>query len=100
MSENSRRVTLFELERWLDSLLEELIGQQRARVSARAQALNPRLTEEDLLQPHDIPELRSDPEWNYEDGVLAGFYASQMAIRASLRSEEFGQERSNSTVEK
>ena len=69
----------------LDRLLDEMIVQQRKRVLEQARRLNPKLTEDDIAQPHDFPELATAPEWNYEDGVLAGYCAAQMAIRAQMR---------------
>lgn len=65
--------------------LERLIEHQRRRVLTLAQELNPRLTSDDVLQPHDYPELRESAVWNYEDGVLAGMMAAQIAARAELR---------------
>jgi hypothetical protein len=69
----------------LERLFEELITHQRKRVLEAARRLNPSLTEDDITQPHDFPELSTNPEWNYEDGVLAGYLAAQMAVRARLR---------------
>ena len=69
----------------LEKLFEELIAQQRKRVLEHARRLNPQLTEDDVQQPHDFPELAGSPEWNYEDGVLAGYCAAQMAVRVKLR---------------
>jgi hypothetical protein len=73
------------MEAELEKLFEELIAQQRKKVLALARRLNPRLTDDDVQQPHDFPELASSPEWQYEDGVLAGYCAAQMAVRAQLR---------------
>jgi len=72
----------------LELLLEEMVAQQRARVLQRARALNPRLTDDDVQQPHDFPELAGSPEWQYEDGILAGYQAVQAAMRATLRKLE------------
>ena len=72
----------------IERLLEELIAHQRKRVLEHARRINPRLTEDDVQQPHDFPELAASPEWNYEDGVLAGYQATQAAIRAQLRKLE------------
>ncbi len=69
----------------LEALFEELIAQQRKRVLDEARKRNPALTEDDVQQPHDFPELATDAEWNYEDGVRAGYLAAQMAVRARLR---------------
>ena len=69
----------------MEHLFEELIAHQRARVLKRAQRLVPRITADDVLSPIDVPELAADVEWNYEDGLLAGYLAAQMAVRAHLR---------------
>jgi hypothetical protein len=76
------------LEAELERLLDEMIAQQRARVLAQARRLNPKLTDDDVQQPHDFPELAGSPEWNYEDGILAGYQAIQAALRATLRKLE------------
>jgi hypothetical protein len=69
----------------IDTLLVEMIAQQRRRVLEHARRLDGTLTEDDVQQPHDFPPLASSPEWNYEDGILAGYQAVQAAIRAELR---------------
>ena len=74
------------MQQLLDELLEGLVVYQRKRVVERAQLLDPRLTEDDVLQPHDVAVLRLDPLWNYEDGVLSGYLSAQIAIRSKLRS--------------
>jgi hypothetical protein len=68
----------------LDRLFEELVAYQWKKVKALGERINPRLTDEDLAQPHDFPELSSSAEWNYEDGVLAGYRAAHAAVRARL----------------
>lgn len=78
---DDRQRTAAEMER----LFEELVAHQRGRVLARAQRLVPRITADDVLSPVDVPELAADPAWNYEDGLLAGYLAAQMAVRAHLR---------------
>ena len=74
-----------EITAELDKLFEQMIAQQRQRVLAHARRLNPKLTEDDIQQPQDFPELHGAPEWQYEDGVLAGYCAAQAAVRAQLR---------------
>jgi hypothetical protein len=69
----------------LERLLDEMVTQQRTRVLDHARRLNPRLTEDDVQQPHDFAELAGSAEWNYEDGVLAGYQAAQAAMRATMR---------------
>ncbi len=68
-----------------EDVLAELIAQQEAKVRGCAARINPRLTGDDLLQPHDFPDLARDPVFNYEDGVLAGLRAAGAALRARLR---------------
>jgi hypothetical protein len=72
----------------IERLLEEMVVQQRKRVLTHARRLNDRLTEDDVQQPHDFPELAGSPEWNYEDGILAGYQAAQAAVRAQIRRSE------------
>ena len=69
----------------METLLEQMIAQQRAKVLAVARSLNARLTEGDILSPHDFPELAESPRFNYEDGLLAGLLSAQIAMRARLR---------------
>lgn len=65
-----------------DRLLERSIEHQRRKVLAVARRLNPRLTADDVMQPHDFPELRDNGEFQYEDGILAGLLSAQVALRA------------------
>ena len=64
-------------------ILATLITQQETKLRAFAARINPRLTADDLLQPHDFPELARDPGFNYEDGMLAGLRSAEAAIRAA-----------------
>jgi hypothetical protein len=73
------------IARELEALFDELVAHQRNKVLAEARRLDPQLTEDDVQQPHDFPVLAASPEWNYEDGILAGYLAAQMAVRAKLR---------------
>lgn len=69
----------------LEALFDQMIAQQRARVLEIARRLSPRITADDTLQPHDVPELAADPRFNFEDGLLAGLISAQMAARAQRR---------------
>ena len=73
----------------IESLLQQMIDQQRRRVLDHARRLNPRLTDDDVQQPQDFPELAGSAEWNYEDGILAGYQAVQAAVRAQRRRENW-----------
>jgi hypothetical protein len=66
-----------------DSLIEQMISGQQQRLRALAARIAPHLTEEDLLQPHDHAQVRDHPDFQFEDGVLAGYLAVRAALRAS-----------------
>jgi hypothetical protein len=68
-----------------DELLEGMIAQQRGKVLRLAHEAVPNLGLDDVLNPHDHPELKAHPTFEYEDGLLAGLLAAQMAIRAELK---------------
>jgi hypothetical protein len=60
-----------------------MIAAQRKRVTELARRIEPTLGPDDLLQPHDHPALATSPDFNFEDGVLAGYLAVRAALRAS-----------------
>ncbi len=66
-------------------LIGAMVAQQEAKLLALGRRLVPHLTAEDLLQPHDFTALRESPEFNYEDGILAGLRAAVAALRAASR---------------
>lgn len=65
------------------ALLDELIEQQKQKMLQFAQRYFPQLTEEDLLQPNDYPELENHPLFRYEEGILEGLQTARMALLAS-----------------
>ena len=69
----------------LEELLTELELGQKKQLLAIGRRLIPFLTEDDVLQPNDYPELENNPYFRYEEGVLAGIQTVQMAIRASSK---------------
>lgn len=62
---------------------------QTKKVIDLARRLLPNLTAEDIRNPHDFPEL-NDPDWQYEDGVLAGIQSVRIALRAMRNRREDG----------
>ncbi|MEB3188034.1 MAG: hypothetical protein VKP72_11420 [bacterium] len=72
----------------LESLFDRMIVHQREKVIEIARQLVPHLTPDDVLNPHDFPQLDADAQYNYEDGILAGFISAQMAIRAEFASRD------------
>jgi len=69
----------------IDRLLEEIAEGQRRKLLAFGRRIIPQLTSDDVLQPNDFPLLDHHPEFRYEEGMLAGLQAAQIAIRANLR---------------
>lgn len=69
----------------MERAIDELAAAQLDTVAALAKRINERLTPEDLRNPQDFPELAHDPDFNYQDGVLAGLDAARMALRRAAR---------------
>ena len=68
-----------------EALLEQMISQQRAKVLRLAREAVPHIGPEDVLNPHDFPELKAHPTFEFEDGLLSGLVAAQVALRAEHR---------------
>jgi hypothetical protein len=64
----------------LENLFEELIAGQRKKLLKYGQRIVPQVTEDDLLQPNDFPELENHPAFRYEEGVLEGLMTARMAL--------------------
>lgn len=67
----------------VEALLDEMIEAQRSRLLALALRIAPNLTADDLLQPHDDPRVAAHPDFQFEDGILAGYLSVRAALRAS-----------------
>ncbi len=74
------RRDLEELVTRLERLMEEMVGQQRRKLVALANRIQPGLSEDDLRDPHSFPQVTGRPEFAYEDGLLAGLIAAQVAM--------------------
>lgn len=66
----------------VERLLDEMIATQQRRLAELARRIEPSLGPDDLLQPHDHPALAASADFNFEDGVLAGYLALRAALRA------------------
>jgi hypothetical protein len=71
------------MDEQLEALLHELEIGQRKQLMGIGRRIVPNLTEEDVLQPNDYPELENNPYFRYEEGVLAGIQTVHMALRAA-----------------
>lgn len=68
----------------VETALARMIEDQRRKLLELARRLRPGLTADDITQPHDYPELAENWHWNYEDGLLAGLLAAELAVRRAL----------------
>ena len=66
----------------LKFLFDELVQAQREKLRKCADRIVPNLTDDDLLQPNDFPELENHPYFRYEEGVLEGLLTARMAYLA------------------
>jgi hypothetical protein len=73
------------IEAAIELLLTQMIDQQAAKVLRIARSLDSRITPEDARNPHDFLPLVESPEFQYEDGILAGLESARIALRAELR---------------
>ncbi len=67
-----------------ETRLQEMIEFQREKLLKLAREILPDVTPEDLRNPQDFPDLVKDPLFNYQDGLLAGYLAVQIAMRSRL----------------
>ncbi len=72
----------------IEGLVCEVIEGQHARLLKLGRQMIPTLTSDDILQPNDYPELENSPHFRYEEGILAGMQALQMALQARRKEEE------------
>ncbi len=79
----SREELLSLIERELEGLHRHFLIQAKQI----AHTLNPRLTDEDLLNPDNFTPLITDPRYTYADGLAAGVLSAKMALRAALNGD-------------
>jgi hypothetical protein len=68
----------------VEQLVRDLEEHQTGKVLELARRLRPGLTLDDILNPHDFPEL-CDPDWQFEDGMLTGIQSVAAALRLRRR---------------
>jgi hypothetical protein len=66
----------------IQSLLDELIAGQKQKLLTTARRIVPHVTDDDLLQPNDFPELELHPYFRYEEGILDGLQVAKTALLA------------------
>ncbi|CAM4174935.1 hypothetical protein G4177_08930 [Corallococcus sp. ZKHCc1 1396] len=68
-----------------NALYERMIAQQQAKVLRLAREAVPNIGPEEMRNPHDFPQLKEHPSFEFEDGILAGLISAQMALRAEIK---------------
>jgi len=69
----------------IKNLIKQIIESQEEKLFHYAEKIVPHITQEDLLQPMDYPELETNPYFRYEEGVLAGMHSIRAALLAYLQ---------------
>ncbi len=69
-------------------MIEEMAEWQKEKLFRLGREIVPYLTDEDLLQPMDYPQIENNPHFRYEEGVLDGIRSVQMALFALLKEED------------
>jgi hypothetical protein len=77
--------TANELLALASPLYERMITQQQAKVLKLAREAVPNIGPEELRNPHDFPQLKDHPTFEFEDGILAGLISANMALRAEIK---------------
>jgi hypothetical protein len=70
------------------ALCDELLRAQEKKLMQLASARFPHITQEDLLQPVDFPELETDSYFRYEEGVLMGMHTLRSALLTLFQENE------------
>ena len=65
----------------MEQLFDQLISMQKKKILKCAERIVAHITEDDLLQPNDFPELDLNPHFRYEEGVLEGLMTARAALR-------------------
>ena len=66
----------------IHKVVDEMVETQRKDLLALGRQVISTLTPEDILQPNDYPELEENPQFRYEEGILAGLQSLQIALKA------------------
>ena len=66
-------------------LMQELIDGQKNKLYSSAQRIVPQITQDDLMQPNDFPELEFHPHFRYEEGILDGLQVAYTALLAQTK---------------
>jgi hypothetical protein len=80
MSETSSEKELLSIITSLESEMETLHRYHIQKAKKIAHTIKPGLTEEDLLNPDNFPEVVQDPAFTYEDGTASGVLSAKILV--------------------
>ncbi len=69
----------------IEEVIEEIAAAQKKKVLECGRSFVPTLTQEDVLQPIDYPELENNAHFRYEEGVLEGIQTVHTALLALFK---------------
>lgn len=72
----------------LDELFNEVILFQKEKLLNMARRIIPHLTQDDILQPCDFPELENNPVFRHEEGVCEGLLTAKTLYLRFKREQE------------
>ena len=73
------------MQKKFEETLIEMIEIQKKKLLQCAEQFIPNITEEDILQPNDFPEIENHPYFRHEEGVLEGLLSALAAFKASQK---------------
>lgn len=72
----------------LEELFDDIIRFQREKLLNLARRIIPHVTQDDILQPNDFPELENHPIFRYEEGVCEGLLTAKTLYLRFKRDQE------------
>jgi hypothetical protein len=81
-----------EVSEILEGLFDEIVHFQKEKLLKLARRIIPHLTQDDILQPNDFPELENNPIFRYEEGVCEGLLTAKMLYLRFKREQQEGNE--------
>ena len=77
-----------ELNSFLEEELPRMIERQESKVLGLARERDSTFTIDDIRNPQDHPILMQDAQFNFEDGILAGYLNIQTLLRSRYPKEK------------
>jgi len=72
----------------MEEELDQLIAWQQTKLLEVARRIIPHVTQEDIMQPFDFPELEESPLFRYEEGVWSGLLQAKTLLLQWSRAQD------------